>query len=59
MSGLLNEIITGSHNDLGWFMFISSDHSELSVNGMSGFSVEQEGRKRSDDSFTMHNFVFN
>ena len=47
MSGLLNDVITGRHNDLAWFMFISSDYSELSVNGMAGFfSVEQEGSKR-------------
>ena len=37
MNGLLNDVITGRHNDLAWFMFISSDHSELSVNGMAGF----------------------
>ena len=55
MSGLLNDVITGRHNDLSWFMFISSDYSELSVNGMAGFfSVEQEGSKRENDSFTMH-----
>ena len=54
MSALLNDVITRKHNDLSWFMFISSDHSKLSVNGMSSFSVEQEGSKRANDSFTMH-----
>ena len=54
MSGFLNDVITGRHNDLAWFMFISSDLSELSVNGLSGFSVEQEGSKRANDSFTLH-----
>ena len=53
MSGLLNDVITRRHNDLAWYMFISSDISELSVNGLSDFSVEQEGRKRANDSFTM------
>ena len=54
MSGLLNDVITRRHNDLSWFMSINSDLSELSVNGMSGFSIEQEGNKRSKDRFTMH-----
>ena len=54
ISGLLNDVMTGRHNDLAWFMFISSDLSELSVNGLSGFSVEQEGSKRENDSLTMH-----
>ena len=54
MSGLLNDVITGRHNDLAWFMFINSDHSKLYVNGMFGFSVQEEGRKWSNDSFTMH-----
>ena len=53
MSGLLNDVITRRHNDLAWFMFINSDLSELSINGMSNYSVEQEGSKWSNDSFTM------
>ena len=37
------------------FMFINSDLSELDANGMFGFfSVEEEGSKWSNDSFTMH-----
>ena len=36
------------------FMFINSDLSELDANGMFGFFVEEQGRKRSNDSFTMH-----
>ena len=59
MRGLLNDVITGRHNDLARSMFINNDLSKLSVNGMSGFSVEREGRKRSDHSFTIHTFVFN
>ena len=59
MRGLLNDVITGRHNDVARSMFINNDLSKLSVNGMSSFSVEQEGRKRSDHSFTMHTFVFN
>ena len=54
MSGLLNDVITGRHNDLAWVVSSSSDLSELSVNGLSGSSVEQEGSKRENDSFTMH-----
>jgi len=54
MSGLLNDVITGRHNDLAWVVSSSSDLSELSVNGLSGSSVEQEGSKRANDSFTMH-----
>ena len=54
MSGLLNDVITGRHNDLAWVVFSSSDLSELSVNGLCGSSVEQEGSKRENDSFTMH-----
>ena len=45
MSGLLNDVNTRRHNDLAWFMFLNSDLSELDANGMSGFSVEEEGRK--------------
>ena len=29
MSGLLNDVVTGRHNDLAWFMFIRSDLSEF------------------------------
>ena len=36
------------------YVYQSSNLSELSVNGLSGFSVEQEGSKRANDSFTMH-----
>ena len=54
MSGLLNDVNTRRHNDLAWFMFINSDLSELSASGMSVFSVEKEGSKWSNDSFTMH-----
>ena len=27
MSGLLNDVIAGRHNDLAWFMFINNDLS--------------------------------
>ena len=46
MSGFLNDVITGRHNDLAWFMFISSDLSELSVNGLSGFFCRAGGNKK-------------
>ena len=54
MSGLLSDVITGRNNDLAWVMFSISDLSKLSVNGLSGSSVEQEGSKGANDSFTMH-----
>ena len=46
MSGLLNDVITGRYNDLAWFKFISSDISELSVNGLCGFFCRAEGNQK-------------
>ena len=45
MSGLLNDVITGRHKDLVGLCLSIMILVELSVNGRSGFSVEQEGRK--------------
>ena len=57
MNGLLNDVNTVGHNDIAWFMFVNSDLSDLSENGMSRFSVEERS-KQSNDSFTMHVVAF-
>ena len=46
MSGLLDDVITRRYNALASFMFISSDLSELSVNGLSGFFCRAGGNQK-------------